>query len=699
MIIKFFFWACPSLKFGSGYFGLRFRFGNPFASFFKNVKRQCHFVPFVSLTLTLKWTFLFLFFHSFILNAQPKKSPKDYGIKSKKALELYHKANEQIRYKNFPRAVEHLNAALAIEPNFQDALYNLGYSYFFDKNYSKAHETFDKLYQINKNYNLEFFFYYGLTHFHKLQYNKSEEFLTQYINGKASPQLVEKAKITLSKAKFAKEAIKNPVPFQPKNLGKNINTADEEYLPSLTADEQILFFTSRREGNMGGYISMLNDFSEDFYYSEKKEGEWQPAVNLGKPINTPDNEGAAHFTADGRWVYYTFCSSDPSEGCDIWVAQKVGNYWLNPKNLGATVNSRYWDSQPCLSNDGKTLYFSSARPGGQGGTDIWYCTWLENEQKWSKPENMGTPINTPGNEYSPFIHADDQTFYFSSDFLPGFGGFDLFVSRLQNDGSWSEPKNLGYPINTSRDEINIFVNAKGDQGYINSQRDEGLGKNDLYVFDLYPSIRPNLATYVKGKVYDAKTLQNVVAEIMFIDLSNSDTVRKTDNDPANGQYLVTLPAKKNYAAIVKKKNYLFFSQNFDLSNLKPNENFILDIPLQPIEKNASILLNNVFFDFDKSSLKPESFVELNQLVKLLKENPKLKVEIAGHTDNTGNYDYNLKLSQNRAESVKEYLVQQGIVKERIIAKGYGQTQPIADNSTEIGKSQNRRTEFKIIDLE
>lgn len=633
------------------------------------------------------------------LYAQTKKNPKDYGIKSKKALQLYQKANDQIRYKSYSKAIDYLNQALKIEPNFQDAIYTLGYVYFMEKNYSNAHQIFDKLYQMNPNYSHEFYYYYGMTHFHKLQFELSEVFLTKYVNGKTSPQLIEKAKVTLSKAKFAKEAIKNPVPFHPKNLGKNINTAGEEYLPSLTADEQILFFTSRREGNIGGFISAFNDFSEDFYYSEKKDGEWQPAINLGKPINTPDNEGAAHFTADGRWVYYTFCSSDPSEGCDIWVAQKVGNYWLNPKNLGPTVNSRYWDSQPCLSNDGKTLYFSSGRPGGQGGADIWYSVWLENEKKWSTPQNMGPPINTPGNEYSPFIHADDQTFYFSSDYLPGFGGFDLFVSRLQSDGTWSEPKNLGYPINTENDELNIFVNVNGNMGYINSQRNDGLGKNDLYFFELYPEIRPQLATYVKGRVYDSKTLQNVVAEILFIDLSNGDTIRKTDNDPANGQYMVTLPSQKNYAAIVKKKNYLFFSQNFNLFNIKPNEHFILDIPLQPIENEASIILKNVFFDFDKSTLKPESYIELNHLVKLLNENPNIKVEISGHTDNFGNFDYNLKLSQARAEEVKTYLIQKGIPEHRIIAKGYGNLKPIADNSTEEGRALNRRTEFKIIDTD
>jgi outer membrane protein OmpA-like peptidoglycan-associated protein/tetratricopeptide (TPR) repeat protein len=647
--------------------------------------------------ITLPFVCVLLSFYCLI--AQPKKKPKDYGIKSKKALELYLKADEQIRYKSFERAQELLLQAVNLEPRFQDALYNLGYAYFMNKNYSQAYDALDKLYQINKDYKLEFHFYYGLTHFHKMQYEQAEFFLSKYLQGKVSPQLADKAKITLAKAKFAKEAIKKPVPFQPKNLGPNINTKGEEYLPSLTADEQILFFTSRREGNMGGYISMMNDYSEDFYYAEKKNGEWQAAVNLGKPINTPENEGAAHFTADGRWVYYTFCSSDPSEGCDIYVAQKVGNYWLNPKNLGPNVNSRYWDSQPCLSNDGKTLYFSSGRPGGQGGADIWFSVWLENEHKWSAPQNIGPPINTPGNEYSPFIHADDRTLYFSSDYLPGFGGFDLFVTRLNEDGSWSIPQNLGYPINTSRDEVNIFVNARGTQGYINSQRDDGFGKNDIYVFDLHPEIRPNLATYVKGRVYDAKTLQNVVAEILFIDLQTGDTVRKSDNDPANGLYLVTLPSNKNYAAIVKKKNYLFFSQNFNLFNLKDNDFFVLDIPLQPIEKEASVILQNVFFDFDKSTLKPESFVELQQLVKLLKENPNLKVEISGHTDNVGNDDYNLKLSQARADEVKNYLVKQGIDENRIIAKGYGKNRPIADNNTEEGKAKNRRTEFKIIDIQ
>lgn len=632
------------------------------------------------------------------LVAQPKNK-KNYGVKSSKAIKLYEKANNELRWRNYGKAIEYLDQALQIEPKFQAALFDKGYALFMNKQSEKAVQPLQELYTLNPKFHKELPYYYGMSLFAAEKYEQSEPLLQEYLKNKPSPQLQAKAETNLKKTNFAKNAIKNPVPFNPQNLGTAINSAGDDYFPCLTADEQTLYFTSRREGNIGGFISMLNDFSEDFFYSEFRNNQWQDATNLSKPINTAENEGAPSFSADGKWVYYTYCNSQATEGgCDIYYAQKIDNYWLNPKNVSPVINTRYWESHPCISQDGKTLYFVSNRPGGKGGADIWFSVKDPVTQKWSEPQNLGEPINTPGNEYSPFLHADDQTLYFSSDYHPGMGGYDLFLSRKNANNQWSEPQNLGYPINTSKDEVNIFVNTTGNKAYINSDRPGGRGKNDIYVFELPQNIQPNLATYVKGKVYDSKTQQHLVAEILFIDLQTADTIRRVHTDPSSGDYLLTLPANKAYAAIVKKPAYLLFSQHFDLSNLKPNEHFLLDIPLQPIEKQVPIVLKNIFFDFNQATLKPESFIELNQLLKFLQDNPQLIIEIGGHTDDVGSDEYNLNLSQKRADAVKDYLVQKGISENRLVAKGYGKSKPIASNATEEGRAQNRRTEFMIIGM-
>jgi outer membrane protein OmpA-like peptidoglycan-associated protein len=311
--------------------------------------------------------------------------------------------------------------------------------------------------------------------------------------------------------------------------------------------------------------------------------------------------------------------------------------------------------------------------------------------------NPGEPINTFGVEMSPFIHPDNHSLYYSSDGLIGLGGYDIFVSRLDSDKTWQKPVNLGYPINTNRDEIGLIVNSKGDKAYYSSDIDKTKGK-DIYVFELPVESRPLMVTYMKGKVFDAQDKHLLKAEFELIDLETGNMIHNSFSDSITGEFLVSIPVNRNYMLNVSKKAYLFFSENFTLKNTSnATRPFLKDVPLQPLKTGNIIVLKNVFFETDSYSLRKESKIELDKVVKLLQANPAIKIEIGGHTDNTGSVEYNQKLSENRAQSVAEYLISASVLTDRITAKGYGFNLPIADNNSEDGKAQNRRTEMKVIE--
>jgi outer membrane protein OmpA-like peptidoglycan-associated protein len=362
--------------------------------------------------------------------------------------------------------------------------------------------------------------------------------------------------------------------------------------------------------------------------------------------------------------------------------------------LGGRVNSDQWDSQPCLSPDKRELYFASKRPGGYGGSDIYVCRLLLNG-KWGDPENLGVTINTAGDDQCPFIHADNQTLYFTSSGLPGYGGNDLFVVRKNIDGKWGTPINLGYPVNTVFDEGTLFIAADGKTAYYASDRSDSKGSHDIYSFELREDIRPYKTLWVQGKVFDKKNKQPLPSTVELIDMASKQVITKVQTDE-KGSYFITLPVGKDYVFNVNKKGYLFYSDNFFMTGLSPDSTYQKDIPLTPIEKDASIVLKNIFFDVNKFDLKPASQAELDKLVQLLTENPTVKIEIGGHTDNVGKPNDNLVLSNNRAKAVVNYLISKNIAAARLISKGYGATKPIADNKTEQGKAQNRRTEVKVI---
>ncbi|MEM6803470.1 MAG: OmpA family protein [Bacteroidota bacterium] len=643
---------------------------------------------------------LFLLIQLFAIPAlsQSKPKPSDFGIQSKKAMRFYLEGLQQAQWRNRLEAIDFFEKAIELEPNFAHAHYQLGVNAYVKKKYEDALEHLEKVAEIKAEEFKVLDFFMGEAYFFNAQYEKAANSLSSFLEkGVGRKNDVKKAKKTLRHASFAAEAIKTPVKFKAINMGDSINSSRDEYLPFLTADDEYILFTSKRPQSVGGFNRSLQDYSEEFFYSKKVNGKWEKARNLGTPINTVENEGDASVTQDGKMIFFTACNLPDGLGsCDIYFSRREGRRWSRPVNLGSAVNSEGWDSQPCLSHDGKTLYFASGRQGGKGGRDIWYSNLVDGE--WTIAKNLEAPVNTAGNEDSPFIHADDKTLYFSSDYHPGFGSQDLFVSYRGENKVWSLPKNMGYPLNTVSDESNIFVSASGKRGYINSDREGGLGMSDLYEFEMPEELRPKLATYLRGLVVDSLTEKPLYARIQLIDIASGDTVREVFTDKVDGKFLMSLPLDREYAAYVESQGYLFTSKSFNLEALSESPYFDLLIEMKKLRKDISIVLPNIFFDTGKWELKESSEVELQFLLKFLRKNPRIAVEIQGHTDDVGSETDNLNLSQKRAEAVELYLLEKGINPDRLLAKGYGESQPVAGNITDEDRAQNRRTEIKITEV-
>ncbi|MCQ2286926.1 MAG: OmpA family protein [Bacteroidales bacterium] len=619
---------------------------------------------------------------------------------NKKVVKLCDAAGELIAKQDYAKAKNTLNKVFAIDTTYARAYILRGdvYSLTLDaENAAKDYNTAIVLMRTPKP------ILYFIAAEEELKCGHYQEAKSHYEEFLAkSPDKVSLAKNIdkgLKICEFSIEAIKHPVSFDPINLGANINSEWDEYLPTLTADEEEFIFTVRRPRDEKTICNFCQT-EEDFYSSVKENGEWQPRKALGAPINSSYNEGAQCISPDGHYLFYTLCNTDIGIGsCDLYWAKRIGDRWSRPKNFDPPVNTKYWESQPAIAPDGKTIYFASNRPGGLGGIDIWKTEMIE-EGVFTVPENLGAPINSEGDETAPFIHADGKTLFFVSDGHPGLGGKDIFYAIMDADGKWQNPVNLGYPINTPNDEINIVINATGTTGYFSSDKDGGFGGQDLYVFTLDERIRPTPVTYIKGKVQDEYSLQPLHTQIELIDLKTNQTVTSTTSDPITGEYLACVPTGSNILMNVVHPHYPFYSENFNLkksyTELDP---FIKDIFLKKAEIGKTFILKNIFFDFDKSTLVKESYVELDNLVSYLKANKSLKIEIGGHTDDQGSEEYNEKLSLSRAESVYKYLISKGIESNRLTYKGYGESMPIDDNSTEKGRAANRRTEFKITGYE
>jgi outer membrane protein OmpA-like peptidoglycan-associated protein/tetratricopeptide (TPR) repeat protein len=631
--------------------------------------------------------------------AQPNPKPWEYGIRSKEALEFFLQAAQANKSNDYSKAIELYQQALKLEPNFAEAHYRLGLTYLTTRRYKEANAALRRTKELTPYPIADLHLYIAHSIFYQDKYVEAQAAYSKFIAMKPTPakSLLEVAERNKKCAEFAIQAVKQPITFNPINLGDSINTDGEEYMPCLTADGQTMFFTSRRPGSTGGFNQEYNKYLEDFYVAERTANGWGMARNFGPPINTVMNEGAATFSADGQFVVFGICDAKAGDAyCDLYISRLNGKTWSTPQNLGPIVNSKTWDSQPSLSSDGQTLFFTSTRPGGEGGEDIWYTRLLKGS--WTEPQNLGKPVNTPGAEVAPFLHADGNTLFFASDHHPGFGGFDLFTSTL--DGStWSQPKNLGYPLNTSASEGNIFVTTRGDTAYYDSDRESGKGHN-IYVFELDKSIRPNITTYVCGFVTDSASKKPLDATVLFVNVATGDTVRSAQTNSATGKYLLTLPPNGDYAAFIDKKGYLFASRSFSLKNIDPATTpyFDVDIALRPLTVGTDVIMRSVFFETSRFNLLDASSAELDHLYNFMNLNRSVKVEIGGHTDNVGAEKENDLLAENRAQEVRKYLIAKGIQADRITAKGYGERQPIATNDTPEGRALNRRTVCKIVGI-
>lgn len=529
-------------------------------------------------------------------------------------------------------------------------------------------------------------------------YEEAIDAFRQYLAVKPDGKLKEKVMARIDECVFAADLVKRKVPFSPENMGEAINSEMDEYWPSLTIDSKNFIFT--RLVPIEGVTSvLLPRFQEDFYQSVYDSTSWTQAVPI-ESINTTKNEGAQSVSADGRMLFFTACNrEDGYGGCDIYFSRRISGRWTEPINAGAPVNSTSWESQPSISANGEYLYFVSNRKGGKGGMDIWRCQIkgisITGRPAWGELENLGDSVNTSGNEMSPFIHADGRTLYFASDKWPGLGGTDLFMTRAKEDGGWRTPQNLGYPINTYGEEQGMIVDAMGTNAYYSSKRAGSQGV-DIYKFKLFEDIRPNPVSYVKGEVVAENTGDLLRAKVELIDIEKNELVAQTESHLDKGEFLLCLPLGNEYAFNVSSDGYLFYSENFALKETREMSDPInLKVELEPIEIGNRTVLRNIFFETDSYQLKPESLAELTKLISFLHQNKTVGIELSGHTDSVGDEQYNQLLSENRAKAVYSYLIDEGIDAERLSYKGYGLSEPIADNETEEGRAQNRRTEFKI----
>jgi outer membrane protein OmpA-like peptidoglycan-associated protein/tetratricopeptide (TPR) repeat protein len=629
--------------------------------------------------------FTFCILH-FTFSASAQYDPSKIN---KKAIESYNKGIEKAEEGKYKDAVESLQEAIQRDANYVEAYLSLAGVYGQIKNYQQSTATYEKAFAIDSNYTSDFRLPYSINLAGMGEFEKAlttiELLLSKPNLGANTRKAAEyRRKAFQFAADYAKNNPYKNYVFAPQNLGDAINSSESEYFPSMPVDGSSLIFTRR-----------LNNFNEDFFASRKNNNSWGKSFRLNGSINTPQNEGAQNISQDGSWLVFTGCNRQDGFGsCDLYISYVTNDGWSEAINLGNKINSDQWDSQPCLSPDKRDLYFTSRRMGGLGGSDL-YVSHLQTNGKWTEPENLGPGINTVGDESSPFIHADNQTLYFTSTGLQGYGEEDLFVVRKGENEKWGKPLNLGYPINTISHEGTLFIAADGKTAYYASDRGDGKGGLDIYSFEMREDIRPAKTLWVKGKVFDKKTSAGLPSTVELIDLASKQTISRVQTDET-GNYLITLPVGKDYAFNVARRGYLFYSDNYSLKEKFPDSIYQKDIPLQPIEVNAAIVLRNIFFDVNKYDLKSESQVELDKVVQLLQDNLAVKVQIEGHTDNVGTAADNQKLSENRAKAVVSYLNSKGIALTRLTAKGFGATKPIADNTTEEGRAQNRRTELKIM---
>jgi len=616
--------------------------------------------------------------------------------------------------------------------NPHNALLNfrIGVSYYYQPSQRlKAKEYIEAAYKLNPSVDPDIHYYLGRMYHLNVMWDKAIDEYKMFqaalrVDPKKNGARIADMDKKINECINGKEYVKNPQRVFIDNVGNGINTADQEYSPIITADESMMFFTSVRPGSTGG--EQDGQFMEDVYMSTYKNGQWQPAVNIGTKINSKNHDATAGLSPDGQ-VLYIYRGDN---GGDLYECFLKGIEWTEPERMNRNINTDKHEPSSGLSFDSKKFYFiSNRKEGSLGAHDIWMSN-KDEKGKWGPASNLGNIVNSKYNEDALFVHPDGKTIYFCSQGHKTMGGYDIFKTTWEN-GKWTAPENLGYPINGPDDDVFFVISGSGKHGYFAAAKSGGeLGKSyggmDIYkitflgpekplVMSTEDNLLASLAapvksivaappmeiksaslTILKGTITDAITQKPVEATIELVDNELRQVIATFQSNSSTGKYLVSLPAGKNYGIAVKAPNYLFHSENFDIPATAAYQEVVKDVQLKNVAVGSVIVLRNIFFDYTKATLRPESQVELDRLVKLLSDVPTLKIEISGHTDKRGDDASNMKLSQNRAQSVVDYLTQKGIGKDRLTAMGYGETKLVTTGTTEEDHQQNRRTEFKIL---
>lgn len=628
----------------------------------------------------------------FVFSATAQQAP--LSTKSSKAADLYHKAQKHVAERDLKKALAALEEAIKKDPNFGEAYIKAAGIHKMSGNQPATFASYKKglaLLPFNPALAQEY------TNFADMaltagDYALAKQYYDYFI--KTNPKnarAVAHAERQIKNTEFAVKAMQQPVDFKPQRLAAPLNQFQLQYFPALTATKTHLVFTARQGDDPRS--------DENLYVSVHRDNNWSVPVSISNSINSEFNEGTGSISGDGKTLVFSSCNRPNSYGdCDLYISIRNGETWSKPVNLGRNVNSAAWESQPCLSADGRTLYFSSDRgKGGLGREDIWVTRW-QDDGAWSAAENLGVPVNTAGSETAPFLHASGTTLYFSSNGHIGLGGADIFKATFTNN-TWGEPENLGYPLNTSANEASFFITPDNTKGYYSRLVLDSNSKKSasLFEFDVPATWKSKeTSTFTQGRVFDAQTRKLIGAVVQLYDVNTDELVQQVKADAENGTYTVVLNEGKQYGMFVTAAKHLTKSISFDYTTKKEFNPLTLDIYLDPIAKGASVVLNNLFFATGKYQLEKKSKTELDKIIAFMNANTQVQIEISGHTDDVGDDKSNQELSNKRANAVFTYLVEHNVRKERIRYAGYGESRPLKPNNSEPNRQLNRRIELRVL---
>ena len=636
------------------------------------------------------FTFILSFFFVFVLSAQ--NNPDCY-VKKKRSVKLMKKLNQNLRHYSFSE-VKNLLSDIESKEGVSAQIYDMyALIYWLKEDIIKSREFAKKCLALCPDNFSTSNYIVGMIHFQLKDYQICIDFIEKATEIGLKSRFIEESAFTLESAIILNQIMNDTVPYHPE-IVKGVSTEADEYLPLISPDQELALYTRR---GLRDEYGVVDKKSEDFVFSEGNMDGFSEGKEMSYPFNQNNNEGGASITIDNKILYFTICSQfyTSYNNCDIYYVEKKENGdWSDLKPMKTINNPKSWESQPSISSDGNSLVFASDRRGGFGGIDL-YIVKKDKFGYWGVPKNMGEVINSKLNEKTPFFHVDGETMYFSSEQFPSLGGYDMFISKLGEDGNWEEPQNLGYPINSENDELGMFVTTDGKTAYFCSNKLEGIGGWDLYSFDLYDKVRPERVLFLKGDIKDS---DGFLVDSVSLELKNLTTNEVTKISVNGGKYVSALTLEESDDVIItfNKDGYAFNSHyisSTDESFAGPSS---MDIEINKIESGQTFELNNIYFATDSFNLNTISRSILIEFASYLKINKDLKLLISGHTDDIGSKESNLILSTNRARSVYNFLIERGIKEDRLSYEGYGEDRPVYDNSTQEGRAKNRRTECTVI---